>query len=215
MELVAVHLARIVAFLEIFSLDPKGRTTASEGISSFGERYAFKKVPQSVAEMDFQKGVQFNDGRFNDLAIDQIQLYGNGILIDTRSSTDNSLLILEDLLEYARTINNANVQVVRKHFLSQLVFHSTLSMGLLNPILEPIAKRLGEKVSKTLNHPITFGPTAIRIGPDVSQLKLIPSAFSIERRDDYPFSENTYYSTAPLSTTEHLELIEEVERALR
>src|SRR6266436_5285859 len=92
MELVAIQLARVAAFLEILSLDPKGRTTAPEGIAGFGKYYAFAKIPGNIAEMDFQKGVQFLAGHFNDIAIDQIQLFNNGISIDTRSSTDNCML---------------------------------------------------------------------------------------------------------------------------
>src|SRR5260370_13325783 len=98
MEVVEIQLAWIAAFLEILSLDPKGQTTAPEGIAGFGKYYGFAKLPGSLAEMDFQKGVQFLAGRFKDIAIDQIQLFQNGISIDTRSSTDNCLLVLQDIL---------------------------------------------------------------------------------------------------------------------
>jgi hypothetical protein len=72
MVLIAIQLARVAAFIEILSLDPKGQTTAPEGISGFASRYGFKKFPQNITEMDFQKGVTFAAERFNDIAIDQL-----------------------------------------------------------------------------------------------------------------------------------------------
>jgi hypothetical protein len=59
-----------------------------------------------------------------------------------------------------------------------------------------------------------FEPTAIIIGSDNSQLKITPSSFSIERKLEAPFVENTYFSQAPLETSEHLQLVEEIERGL-
>lgn len=215
MELIAVQLARVAAFLEILSLDPKGQTTVPEGIAGFAKRYAFQKSPQSVAEMDFQKGVQFAAGRHRNVAIEQIQLFNNGIAIDTRSSTDNCLLILQDILDNVMSTMGVSVGPTKRHFVSQIAFRSDLKLSLLHPMLQPIADRLGAETSSALNHPIIFEPTAILIGPDTSQLKLTPSMFSIERRIETPFGENTYFSGAPLTTTEHFELIEEVEEALR
>jgi hypothetical protein len=87
-------------------------------------------------------------------------------------------------------------------------------LQLLNPILQPIADRLGAETSEDLSHPIIFEPTAVLIGPDTWQLKVVPSVFSIERRAETPFKENTYFSGAPIGTAEHLKLIEEMEAAL-
>ena len=81
-------------------------------------------------------------------------------------------------------------------------------------MLQPIADRLTKRASMDLKHPVVFEPSAILIGADLSQLKIGPSAFSIERRSETPFSENEYFSAAPLGTAEHLELISEVEAAL-
>ena len=61
---------------------------------------------------------------------------------------------------------------------------------------------------------ITFEPVSIAMHLDISQTKLNPGFFSIERRAEVPFSEDTYFSQAPLRTTEHLELIQEFEAAL-
>jgi hypothetical protein len=95
------------------------------------------------------------------------------------------------------------------------VFRSALKLALLNPMLQPIADRLAAQTSRSLGHPIDFEPIAFLLGPDASQLKITPSQFSIERRLEIPFGENTYFSAAPLGTSDHVKLIAEIEIALQ
>jgi hypothetical protein len=128
MEVVAIHLARVSTFLELQSLDPRGRSTPPEGLNLLGTRYSFAKIPQTVAEMDFQKGAQFLAGRFEDVAIDQLQLFHNGIAIDTRSSTEDSLRVLRDLLKYSETVSGAKLAPARQFFTSQVTFRSKLKL---------------------------------------------------------------------------------------
>jgi hypothetical protein len=207
-------LARVAAFIELLSLDPKGQTNAPEGMAGFAKRYGFHKAPQNIAEIDFQKGVTFLAGRFNDIAIDQVQLFNNGIAVDTRSSTDNCLLVLDHILETARKSSGATIVPTKQHFVSHVIFRSELKLSLLHPMLQPIADDLARASSSTLNHPINFEPTGIILGADATQLKIVPSLFSLERRNDAAFSENTYFSAAPLPTAEHFKLIEKLEKAL-
>ena len=214
MELVSISLARIAVFLELQSLDPHGRQNSPEAAHVLVQRYAFARGPKTIEEMDFQKGVTFSAGRFEGIAIDQIQVFNNGVIIDTRSSTDDCSRVLNDLLAAAREKNGANLNPSRMHHVSQILFRSKLKLALLNPLLQPIADRLSEQTSKDLSHPIRFEPAAILLGPDTWQLKITPSVFSIERRAEVPFNESTYFSGAPLPTADHLKLIDEVETAL-
>ena len=215
MELKSIHLARVAALLEFQSLDPKGSKTPPEGLNSLAERYNFFKSPSTMDELDFQKGVEFVAGRSGAIAIDRMFLYASGIVIDTRSSTDDSLSVLRDLLDHARANAGAVISPERLNFVSQIVFRSDLKLSSLNPILQPIADRLTERVSINMKHPIRYEPTAFVINTDLSQLKVTPSLFSLERRTEAPFSENIYFSSAPLSTTEHLNFLEEIEAALQ
>jgi hypothetical protein len=164
--------------------------------------------------MNLQTGVTFGMGRLDDIAIEQIQLFHNGIVIDTRSSTDNCFRVLTDFLKLARSLNGAAVSPTRHHVVSQIVFRSELKLSLLNPALQPIADRLSAATSGYLAHPVSYEPNVISIGADGTQLKVTPSVFSLERRNEAAFSENTYFSAAPLPTTEHFELIEHLEKLL-
>jgi len=50
MELVAIHLARLVAFLEIESFDPRGRISVPDGFKRITDRYSFVKSPQTFVK---------------------------------------------------------------------------------------------------------------------------------------------------------------------
>ena len=59
-----------------------------------------------------------------------------------------------------------------------------------------------------------FEPTAILLNVDTSQTKAAPAIFSIERRAEIPFAENTYFSSAPLRSAEHIEIVKAFEASL-
>ena len=216
MELVSINLARAVAVLEVESLDPKGRKTAPENIKILAEKYAFTKVPQTFAELDFQKGVEFLAGRFGSVAIQRLGMFANGIVVDSRSSTEDSAVVLADILEFAKKELGSVMKMARHHFISQLVFRSDLDFSLLvNPILKPILDRVSQAASAGMNHPFVYEATTILMGVDMSQSRLAPNQFSIERRAETPFSENLYFSASPLQTPEHIRTLEEIELALK
>ena len=149
-----------------------------------------------------------------DIAIVMLRIFNNGLAIDTRSSTDDSLAVLEDIINIAKDTTGITLYPYRRHLVSQIVFRSDLKLSLLHPALQPIANRLSRQTSEVLRHPINYEPIALQIGPDSTQLKVAPSKFSLERRSEIPFNENTYFTTAPLSTSEHIELIRQLEGSL-
>jgi hypothetical protein len=53
------------------------------------------------------------------------------------------------------------------------------------------------------------------VSADLSQSRLTPGGFKIERRADAPFKAKAYFSSAPLRTSVHLELLHEFEDALK
>ena len=69
-------------------------------------------------------------------------------------------------------------------------------------------------MSHDFRQAITFEPSLVAVDADLSQIKLNPSPFTIERRLDTPFFENTYFSVAPVRTADHFELIQQFEAEL-
>lgn len=214
MELICVSLARVVAFLEVIGIDPKGVTSVSESLASLTERYKFEKTPQSISELDFQKGVELVAGRLDSIRIYKVTLYANAVSVDTHSSTDECDIVLDDLLEWAQQFAGGILIPNRKGYVSNLVVKSNVDLGRMNRVLGEIAGIVSSVVSSGLGQDFRFEATSVFIGCDHTQTKLTPIAFSIDRRSETPFWDNTYYSAAPVSTNVHLDLIGKFEEAL-
>ena len=215
MELISITQARAVALIQVQQWDPFGTALTLESIAKLGSRYIFAKTPTRLEEIDFQKGLELLEGRLGEIRIDRITIYMNGIVIDTRSSTDDSEKVLQDIIALAHEAFGAIIRPARQTFASQLMFRSDMNLFALNPVLPKIAGVLTQRTSADMKHPFTFEPTAVQFNVDTAQAKTPPAMFSIERRIDVPFAENTYFSQAPLRTAEHIELLKAFEAALR
>lgn len=214
MELLSINLARIVAMIQVQQWDPLGKALTLEAVGKLASRYSFTKGPEKLEDVDFQKGVELFSGKLGEIRIDRIAIFLNGIIIDTRSSTEDSEKVLRDILDLAKEAFGAVIEPIRHTFTSQLIFRSEIQLAALNPILPKIARRLTERVSADLKHPFTVEPSAILLNVDTSQTKIAPAIFSIERRAEIPFAEKTYFSNAPVRTGEHIALIEGFENSL-
>jgi hypothetical protein len=75
-----------------------------------------------------------------------------------------------------------------------------------------IGKRLPELIASYGQDVPEFEPTALTFSCDASKVKDIkPSMFTFERRAEEPFETGLYFSTAPLRTTDHIQLLNELE----
>lgn len=214
MDIIAIHLARVVAFLELRGLDPSGRISQANGVKMLGERYQFAKIPQRFEDLDFDKGVEFYLGTYEEICIDKLVLFSDGLTIDTRSSTDDCTKVLNDILENARRSSGAAISPSRFMHLSQIIFRSEMKVWSIHNYLSDIGKKIAVSVSSDYNQTVTFEPTMIGISADQSQTKLNPAAFTLDRRAGVPFSEKMYYSAAPLRTSEHIDILNGLEAAL-
>jgi hypothetical protein len=61
---------------------------------------------------------------------------------------------------------------------------------------------------------LTYEPTVISIDYDALTGKHPLGPFSIQRRENTPFSEGKYFSSAPLPTDIHIKLLEKFEKSL-
>lgn len=214
MNLSSISLARATILVEAESLDPKGRAFLPDVLQAFGSKYTFAKVPQKFEDIDPQKGIKFEMGKARDVVVDSLTIFKDGLVVDTRSSTEDSESVALDLIAFAAQAFGATVKPTRKLLISQLVFTSALNLSLLHPALEIMAKKVSDAVSETTGQRFDFEPSAIMFSPDYSLTKLSPARFTIERRAEMPFAEKTYFSSAPLRTAEHIALVEQIETAL-
>ena len=219
MQLSAVLLARVVAFIETFDLTPRGGVYYPDLVEALVRRYGFQKFPQRIEEFDETKGVEFLTGRDGDKVIERFVIWNTLLLLETRSSTDDSKDILERALSWGEKefrLAYRPGMVKRWAYVSNITFETDfpllasvsgplrkLSLGTTNALAEAIGERLD------------YEPTVITLTHDQLARKYGLAGLTIQRRVDAPFSDNKYFSEAPLPTQTHIHLLEAFEADVR
>jgi hypothetical protein len=213
MQLTAIMMARILAFVEVQELNPQGKTYYPDIVNALVQRFHFQVFPTKPEDFNEQAGILFADGKFSEGTVDRVQIFSHGIVLDTRISTDVSEKLLHDTLVWASEeigLRYEERMIKRKAFVSQVTFESEMKFHKLNPLLGNISNMITSK----LGQPLKYEPTGIVFNVDPTATKLAPGAFTVERRAELPFSDNKYFSTAPLATQDHLDALKEFEKAL-
>ena len=217
MELSVIYNAKVFALFEVAELFSGRFDIFPKMIVSLVQRYNIRKPPQTIEELDFQKGIKFLYGQFEETPIDEIALWDNGIIIDTKTSAEKSEHILENMLTWGAEVWGLKYRpemIKRKIYLSSVSFRSDVPLESINPQLRKLSERVTEIASKHVGHKLQFDVTQIGFYYDPTSTKLKLPFLTIERREDTPFSENKYYSSAPLPTDEHLKFLSDFEAIL-
>jgi hypothetical protein len=217
MELLAIRTARFVGRVSTEELNPRGLLVYPSLIEGLINKYNFLVAPGEEDELDEIKGINFEDGAWGNIAIDKVSIFFNGIVVHTRSSTADAEKIFYEALQWAADsfgLSYTPEMVSKKLYLSEILFHSDAKLSNLNPALETFSAKISSAFERYTGMAAKHEADKISFHLDVSEMNLPISAFRVERAESTPFSENKYYSVAPLPTDEHLQLIEEFESIL-
>jgi hypothetical protein len=215
MQLAAVVLARVLAFVESIDLNPRGQVFYPQLVQGLVEKFGFIKFPQKPEDFNEQKGVEFIGGRWGDVGVEKVTIYQNGLLLDTRVSTAESTRILQEALYWAASTFGITYEPkMIRHFryLSNLTFYSEYPIlsGVNSPV-SMLARRIGDSYGELTAEIAPWEPTALVIHPELIDKKAQHAPFRIERRLETAFAENKYFSEAPFATDVHLALLEQFE----
>lgn len=198
-------------------LTPRNQVGRDKLGEALRERYSFLKAPQTLEEFDVQKdGIQFQSGRHGDIVIERLIFYTKGIVVETRSSTKDCEQVLADLIAWIQAqagVTDA-LRIIRTLYGSQLTFYSERSLDLVNPRLADLATWLSDRIADGMETRLSYGVVGIHFGFDELTYQVSPGRLLIERRAEAPFSENKYFSAAPLRTEDHLEFLRRFEAVL-
>lgn len=217
MELASVLLARALAWVEPIDLNPRGAVFYPELTKTLVARYNFQKFPQTLEDFDESKGVTFAVGRLGDTVIEQLVIYTYGIMLDTRVSTQESRRLLEEAFEWGRKelgFVYKPAMVKRWQYASQVTFRSTSPMTGANSAVGKLAASVAKGVADIMGENLKYDLAILSVDYDQLTRKHPLGRFSIQRRDNTPFSENKYFSDAPLPTDIHIQLLEQFEKDL-
>lgn len=217
MKLSSILVARAIYFLDSADLNPKGRLYTPDIAREVVERYAFKTFPKSPEEWDESKGVTFESGKSGEHVIEKVVLYNWGITLDTRTDTSVSELLLTDALSWLMAKQNIEFDtsiITRRSYLSQVSFHSDIQLFSLHPVLEFLAQAITKSVTEDLRLPSKFEASGVLLALDPAEQRVPLPRFTIERRERSAFSDGKYFSSAPLKTRTHIELLNYLEKTL-
>ena len=215
MEIKAVITARILGFVELATLNPQGRVFFPNIVSGIVERFSFQKYPTAADQFDESKGIEFHDGQWDGINVSKLVIYSNGFLVDTQSSTDDSERILIESLGWAKKelgITFAPEMIYRRRYLSDLVVATDVPLLDGFAPINKLRQNLSDAMHTIIDERLEYAGIRLDVDFERFQRPAPIAPLTIQRRNDYAFSDNTYYSEAPLPTEFHFELLEEYEK---
>jgi hypothetical protein len=146
----------------------------------------------------------------NRFVIDRFQVYGNGILVEAKISTDECEAFLDDVTEWTRKEGGIEIdeKIQRTFYTSQIEAHLSAPLSDAFPKLNAF----GQKISDCMR---SYG----HILPDLTLSGLTISsdaatAFRIEGREGSTPETKLYFCVAALRTSDHIRFLEEAETIL-
>jgi len=210
----AIIQARVLAFIEMYDLDPRGRVFAPDMVQQIVKYGGFIKSPQA-SEIDEQKGIEFQVGKIGDTVVDALKLYNTLLVLETHSNTTEAKLALETILQWGKQqfgLKYEPEMIRHWAYVSIVTFYSDYNLiDLANRPAAKLAFKVSKAVSEIWKQPLTFEPRSFAIGHDPLLRKNGIASFLISPRADTPYSENKFYSEAPLTTDMHIKFLEEFE----
>lgn len=221
MKLRQVILARSIRQVSIAA----SSVPPTETIATIKEKYGFLKAPEKLEELRPNplqaqiSGIAFHEGKFQidsrSVGIITLQFLPNMIVLDTRSSTEDCDIILDDYMEHiAKRSSDSVIPLGPSYYVSQLEFTMERT-----PALLPQFEEAGRAVDRFLADyglsvpKYAFWSTLLNLDQE-GLVQLQPAYFSLERRIGFPFKQNLFFSQAPLRTKDHIALLEKFDSPL-
>ena len=181
------------------------------------DRYKFQVRP-TTEELVSDK-VTFGHGEFGGVSIGALEVYSDGIIVRNRSTTDIIDAFIEDLLSFLQAetdfayIESHNID---KTYMSELFVEvSPKVLKVLEVFRNPI-NEISVELSKSGNrsYPMMQPAGFVFSGADTAEdaNKFLP--FRLERRFGTDFDKNIFISSAPVPTSVHLSVLENIERSI-
>ena len=216
MTVLHVKTARAIWMVDSRDLNPHG-IDISEALAAVKDRYSFQIYPKTMEDSSEYgpKGLVFANGSFEfeggRYTVVKATMYPDGLVADSALSTDFSEAFLADLLNYVSTefgLTYKPEMIHKRLFTSELIVRPDKDLsGLFSPlavICEQLTSLTGER----------FEPTGFGVSIDTVTSTARPAAFRVEREINKSFDQRRYYSSAPLSTKQHEDLLQAMEALL-
>lgn len=225
MKVISNLLGRTVALINIDEWLPQQGLDVAKALPLMVERYGFTISPSlsDPAKKFRDDGVKFENGRLittsgSEHVIEDLTLWPDGLVVNAHT-TDGAKAFLDDLLTWGNETLGFRAKfsaVTNRLYVSHLVVEFEASLAAKLRVLWPISKAFHEALQNTYSQDIPrVELTTMRFDYDHA---IAPAAFRtvgpfvIERRENHRFeNENVFFASAPLSTEDHIKLLQQFE----
>lgn len=169
--------------------------------------------------------LNFNNGRFihgeTTLGITQLVMTPKGDSV-AAASTDQADLVLEHLIDMLdaklgyRLRQSTKTKIYWSHVVIEFDKGIEQYIDKFASAEEIITKRAAKGAFKLKGLNFSTSTSTSQGQPIIDPIDFLDAQdFIIERRVDYPFDQNRFFSSAPLSTKAHIEALQEIEATFR
>ena len=216
MNFKAFETSRLVKFTTVAR--QAGQVFLPTVATKLAERYSFQKMPTIEQLVGPIQTYTFSIGAFGDFGIHEFTIYSNGVVVTAAVSTVTLEAFVDDLLAWAKDevgLKEIGIPPVERYYESAIVVEMNVKSKKALTCLNEIAPFLTtcQESYGNPNFVFDFAAFSSTINP-TKYPGGKPIAFTLAKRVNVPFEANIYYSTAPLTTDHHLQLLEKLERVL-
>ena len=220
MKLLSIKTGRSICLFKTEELNPRGALKLGI-LDAMRARYNFQGLPtpeQFLAFASKSESISYSVGTFawsgGECTI-SLNIHQDGLVVDTRAGTEAADEFFADLFGWAHSEFKAvatNLLSIKKAYLSEVSVSMPSSLSFMHPKLAKFGKTLSEAMTPTGKN-LSFDMTRFAFSSD-PEIHSKQAAFRFEREDGAPFEEGRFYSMAPLETSKHLKMLEQLEKAL-
>ncbi len=216
MNILNVNLARSVWLVRTSFLNPDGRSVVPL-LGAIMDRYSFVNATpfDQVLKKNSGESLKYEYGTFiNSQQIPleiSLTIHNDGLVVDTTSSTENADMFLEDILTWLHEehgLVHPDELPFKKLHISEVYFHLNKPTTFLDEKLNEFIKKASNSIKNEKLGKFEFTGFAISTDPDNSQNVL---SVRVEREVNTSFAENRFFSSAQLTSKQHLALLELLE----
>jgi hypothetical protein len=183
------------------------------------ERYQFTNGPEN-SNPELTKGIKFHNGHMKidelDIFISELQVFNDGILVSCTGTTFSDL-IADDIAAWATArfkLRTPTTHQLRRH-VSHIVFEFDAGISKAMNAFVNVADILSGAFNDAYQQRQRYDLTRLGFAVDPQTMPPhVNTAFVFERRINVPYTNNRFFSTAPLSTLAHHAALERIEASL-
>jgi hypothetical protein len=220
MKIISFESARVTRLFPLEEFLPAAGANSPSIVSLIAQRYGFGIVPSITTREDMNKsGLVFGMGHFQHegqpFVVSDFAIYTDGLAaVAERSEWADALL--EDVTSWVKTefgFRDISSGVRRLYSSSIVVDFETSPLKLLRTF-ERIAELISSRTVTIVpgRQQMKFARLDFEIDKKDLPGQAAISKFIIERRAHVSFEQERYFSSAPMTTSNHIETLEEIEQ---